>query len=269
MPRSHARRDTQPHSLRRSSVAAITTKLPSRSAASNVRSNPFKLAFARKLPDFRFGSRRNHAQPQAGDEQAADLFERDVAGADQQSAASIEFQKNRQQAHGDSSESELALWFRTFSHRRVGGWRTISVGNGVGHAAGGQIALDRRERFSGQVARAARHWCGARTMRADSRPPIARDQIVAQQALDRLGNQRRGAAIPNRARNGCVLPHRSAEAEVVGIGQLALVLDLLALDADVGDPVLAASVGASGYVQAQLLIKLRKALFQSRPPASA
>jgi hypothetical protein len=45
-----------------------------------------------------------------------------------------------------------------------------------------------------------------------------------------------------------VLAHRSAEAEVVGVGELAFVLDLLAFDADVGDPVLAAAVGAAGDV---------------------
>src|SRR5579863_1301381 len=58
-----------------------------------------------------------------------------------------------------------------------------------------------------------------------------------------------------------MLADRSAEAEVVRVGQFAFVLDLLALDADVGNPVLPAAVGAAGYVQAQLLVELGKALF--------
>ena len=54
----------------------------------------------------------------------------------------------------------------------------------------------------------------------------------------------------------------SAKAEVVGVGELAVVLDLLAFHADVGDPVLAAAVGASGYVEAELLVELRQALLE-------
>ena len=87
-------------------------------------------------------------------------------------------------------------------------------------------------------------------------------QIVAQQALDGLGNQRRGAAKAHRASDGRVLADRSAQAEVVGVDQLALVLDLLAFHADVRDPVLAATIGAAGDVGAQLLVELRQALFQ-------
>ena len=70
------------------------------------------------------------------------------------------------------------------------------------------------------------------------------------------------AAIADRARDAGVLANRSAEAEVVSIDELAFVLDLLAFDADVGDPVLAAAVGAAGDVQPQLLIELRQALFK-------
>ena len=85
---------------------------------------------------------------------------------------------------------------------------------------------------------------------------------MAQQALDGFGHERRGAAIADRARDGGVLADRSAEAEVVGVGQLALVLDLLAFEADVGDPVLAAAVGAAGDVELELLVELGQALFE-------
>ena len=91
---------------------------------------------------------------------------------------------------------------------------------------------------------------------------LAARQVVAQQALDGFGHERRGAAIADRAGDGSVLADRSAKAEVIGVGQLALVLDLLAFHADVGDPVLAAAVGAAGDVEAKLLIELRQALFE-------
>ena len=91
---------------------------------------------------------------------------------------------------------------------------------------------------------------------------LALGEVVAQQALDGFRHQRRGAAIADRARDGSVLADRSAEAEVEGVGELALVLDLLAFDADVGDPVLAAAIGAAGDVQAELLVELRQALFE-------
>ena len=93
-------------------------------------------------------------------------------------------------------------------------------------------------------------------------------QVVAQQALDGLGNQRRGAAIADRARDGGVLADRAAEAEVVGVGELALVLDLFAFEADVGDPVLAAAVGAAGDVELELLIELRAGALRARRRAS-
>ena len=73
------------------SVAAITMKLPSRSAGSKLPLNPFELAFRGQLPNFSPRLGRNHAQLDAGLEQAADLFERDRSRADQQALAAVEF----------------------------------------------------------------------------------------------------------------------------------------------------------------------------------
>ena len=87
-------------------------------------------------------------------------------------------------------------------------------------------------------------------------------QIIPQQPLDRLGHQRRRAAIAHRPRNAGMFAHRSAQAEVERVGQLAFVLDLLAFEANVGDPVLAAAVRAACDVQLQLLIELRQPLFE-------
>ena len=52
-----------------------------------------------------------------------------------------------------------------------------------------------------------------------------------------------------RAMRG-VFADGSADAEVEGVDHLAVLLDLLAFEADVGDPVLAAGVGAAGDVEA-------------------
>ena len=95
-----------------------------------------------------------------------------------------------------------------------------SVGDGVRHAAGGQIALDRREQFSGESERGSRRWCGARTMRAGFRPDLASIKVFAQQALDGLRNKRRGASIADGASDAGVLADGSTEAKVVSIGRV-------------------------------------------------
>jgi len=82
-------------------------------------------------------------------------------------------------------------------------------------------------------------------------------QVLAQQALNGIGYKRCRAAIADRASDCSMLTHRSAEAEIEGVGQFALVLDLLALDTDVGDPMLAAAIGAAGDVQTKLLVEFR------------
>ena len=129
------------------------------------------------------------------------------------------------------------------------------------HAARGQVALYGLKNLAGKLR--AQFVVGvARKPRAQAFVGCAPAQVIAQQPLNGFGNKRRGAAIAHRPRNARVLAHGSAEAEVVGVGQLALVLDLLAFEADVGDPVLAAAVGAAGDVELELLIELRQPLFE-------
>src|SRR5271170_8221527 len=79
--------------------------------------------------------------------------------------------------------------------------------------------------------------------------------IRREQALDGVRNVGCGAAVANGSRNGGELPEAAAYAEVVGIDHLAVDSDFLAFNADVGDPVLAATVGAAGDVEFQLLIE--------------
>ncbi len=76
------------------------------------------------------------------------------------------------------------------------------------------------------------------------------------------GTSGAGQRIANGARDCGMLADGSAEAEVVGVSELAVVFDLLAFEADVGDPVLAATVGAAGDVKAELLIELGQALLE-------
>jgi hypothetical protein len=80
-------------------------------------------------------------------------------------------------------------------------------------------------------------------------------QVRAQQALDRLGHLGRGDPVADGTGHRLMPAHRAAHAEVVGVHQPAVDLDLLALDPEVGDPVLAAAVGAAGDVELEVLVE--------------
>src|SRR5277367_1174547 len=68
-----------------------------------------------------------------------------------------------------------------------------------------------------------------------------------------------------------MLADRSADAEVKRIDHLSFVLDLLAFETNIGDPVLAAAVRAAGHVQLELLVEAGKTPFQFfyEPPRKA
>ena len=93
-----------------------------------------------------------------------------------------------------------------------------------------------------------------------TRPAIG--EVAAQQAFDGFRDLGREAAKSDRPRNRLIQAERTAQAEVVGVHHVAVDLDLLAFDSDVGDPVLSATVGAAGDVQFQVLIKSGQAFFQ-------
>src|SRR6516225_2965994 len=76
---------------------------------------------------------------------------------------------------------------------------------------------------------------------------------IQEQPFDRVGNVRRSAPITHRPRDGSKMAHASANTEVVGVHHFSVGLDFFAFDADVGDPVLAATVGAASDVQLDLL----------------
>src|SRR5712672_319284 len=93
----------------------------------------------------------------------------------------------------------------------------------------------------------------------------------AQQSLDGVRHIRGRATISNRPRNGRELTNAAADAEVVGIDHASILLDLLAFNTDVRDPVLPAAIRAPGDVQLELLLKSRQALieFLGKPAGKA
>jgi len=81
---------------------------------------------------------------------------------------------------------------------------------------------------------------------------------ILEKALDCVRNFGRGAAVSHRAGDGGKLTHAAADAEIVGVNHLAVLFYFLAFDADVGDPVLPATVRAAGNVEFQLLLEARE-----------
>src|SRR5580692_5106391 len=83
-----------------------------------------------------------------------------------------------------------------------------------------------------------------------------------EQPLDCIGNIRGGAAIANRPGNGCNLAEASADTEVIGVYHPPIYFDFFPFNADVGDPMLAATIRAPGDVEPQLFLKIGKPLFE-------
>ena len=73
--------------------------------------------------------------------------------------------------------------------------------------------------------------------------------VRAEKAGDGVGNFFGAAAIADGAGNGGELAYGSANAEIIGVNELAIHFDFFAFDTDVGDPVLAATIGAAGDVE--------------------
>src|ERR1700686_1562063 len=84
----------------------------------------------------------------------------------------------------------------------------------------------------------------------------------AEQPLDGVRNLRSRATITERPRDRSTLAHAPANAKVVRIYHASIHFQLLALDPNVRNPVLPATIRASGDVQLQLLLKARKPLIE-------
>jgi hypothetical protein len=85
---------------------------------------------------------------------------------------------------------------------------------------------------------------------------------LTEQPLNRIRHAGGGAAIADGARDGGEFSDASADAEIVGVNHFAIDFDFLAFEADVGDPVLAAAVGATGDVDAELLLEAGDAIIE-------
>src|SRR5271156_1009006 len=91
-------------------------------------------------------------------------------------------------------------------------------------------------------------------------PPKFR--IRVQQPLDGCRNVARQAAVADGTRDRSKLTDGAADAEIVGVHHFTVYALLFAFNADVGDPVLAATVRASGHVKLKVLLEAGKALFE-------
>src|SRR6266849_7965832 len=87
-------------------------------------------------------------------------------------------------------------------------------------------------------------------------------QVDAEQPLDRRGHLGGRRAIANGARRRLLSAHRAADAEVVGVDHAPVHLGLFPLEADIGDPVLAAAIGTAGDVDLQMLLEARQPRFE-------
>jgi len=91
--------------------------------------------------------------------------------------------------------------------------------------------------------------------------PIGFERV--EKSRDGVGNFIGAAPKANGTRDGSDVANTAANAEIVGFDQFAIDLDFLALDADVGDPVLAATIGAAGDVQFELMLEIGMSMFES------
>ena len=83
-----------------------------------------------------------------------------------------------------------------------------------------------------------------------------------EEARDGVGDFISGATIADGTGDRGELADASADAEIIGIDHLAARFDFFAFDADVGNPVLAAGIGAAGDVKAELFLIVGETVFE-------
>src|SRR2546427_721979 len=144
---------------------------------------------------------------------------------------------------------------------RTTGKKPISAVHPVRREAGRDVALHHLNE-SAREPRAELLVGVARAELPEVLPGEALGEERAEQPLDRHADVRRGDAEPDRPRRGGVAAEGAADAEVVGVHERAVHLDLLALDAHVGDPVLSAAGPAPRHVELQVLVEARQPRLQ-------
>ena len=96
-------------------------------------------------------------------------------------------------------------------------------------------------------------------------------EVTGQQSFESCWNLGGRNTITNGATDGGMFAYGSAYTEVKGVHHFSFVFDLLAFQANVSDPVLAAAVGAAGYMQLELLVEAGQTFFEllNEPPREA
>src|SRR5881628_1759009 len=133
----------------------------------------------------------------------------------------------------------------------------ISAVDPMRRPLGRDVARDRLD----ELARQERAELVVRVARGELAEVLGRQAVGqegAQQALDRRGHVGRGQAETDGSCHGLMPADGAADAEVVGIDERPALLDLLAFDAEVGDPVLPAAVRAARDVDPQVLVEPRQ-----------
>jgi len=86
--------------------------------------------------------------------------------------------------------------------------------------------------------------------------------VGAEETGDGVGNFFGAAAVADGTGDGSELADSAANAKIVGVDELAVLFDFFAFDADVGDPVLAATVGAAGDVELDVFAEAGETVFE-------
>ena len=137
-----------------------------------------------------------------------------------------------------------------------------SVLHGVGNCVGGEVTGGDQGRASSQD--------GAQGVVGVASKKMLQSFAAATIGLEGVEEARNGvrnfvgaAAVADGARDRRDVADSAADAEIVGVDEFAIDLDFLALDANVGDPVLAATVRAAGDVEFDLMFEPGIAVFES------
>jgi hypothetical protein len=110
-----------------------------------------------------------------------------------------------------------------------------------------QIASDRRHGFTGQKLAQFRLAVPRKEL-TQILAGLASAEVLPKQPLDGMGNLGCEAPVSDRPRCRLMQAERASQAEIVRVDQAALDFHLLAIDANIGNPVLSATVGATGDV---------------------
>src|SRR5262245_55270746 len=132
----------------------------------------------------------------------------------------------------------------------------MSAVDAVRRAGCRDIARDRLDELAGQEStQLVVGVTGGELAEVLARPPLG--EKATQQALHCRSHLGGRQAKSDRTGDRLMAADGAADAEVVGVDDRSVDFDLLALDAEIGDPMLAAAVRAARDVDPELLIEAR------------